>query len=144
MSAFVISPETMSRAVRAICARNSYGQIIPTFAGVDTSAKNACTLIGRRLFTLNVEAVMQRYPDDNASEYAYTETFELLTPNNPAMHRGKALIAGYKALGSLAYQCSEGDVPQTDLYRELRTAMGAIAEQIVTNLPEYEAAPHGS
>jgi len=56
MSAFIVSPETMHRAVAAIhAARLDY-------PGLPNPSRNA---LGRALYTLNIEAVQQRYPDAN-------------------------------------------------------------------------------
>jgi hypothetical protein len=148
MSAFVISEQTMLRCVRAITARGHYGMHLRTFAGIATDAPEAATAIGRRLFTLNIEAVQQRYPDtqDNPANMpgsmgcaalpltfnARRITARRVTPAD--------LIDGIKALQALRYQCSEGDVPGAGLYAELGAAIGALAVEVVATLPEYQKA----
>jgi len=151
MSAFIVSKECMNRVVAAICYRSRYGQVIRTFDGIATDSKGAATEIGRRLFTLNVEAIYQRYPDT------------LDAPDNmpgPVDKSGKStalrdaarfvalpvhvdLVAAVKAMNCLSYQCAEGDVPETPLYKELERAIGEIACEFVRRQPAYDAAAWG-
>ena len=151
MSAFVVDRKCMDRCVRTLTARGRYGQILRSFGGIDTAAAGAATEIGRRLFTLNVEAVMQRYPDtqDDPSRLpgdnmAPRHTSRYQAPQRgPSMLTRAELVDGAKALHCLVYQCAEGNVPESDLFRELEAAIGKICAQIVSNLPEYEAAAWG-
>lgn len=151
MSAFVVDTECMDRCVRTICAKGTYVQIIPVFAGIDTSLVGAHKAIGRRLFTLNVEAVQQRYPDtlDNPSNMpgphgAAALPFNYRYSGNKAAPSHRDLIHGVKSLVCLSYQCAEGDVPdKANLYAELEAAIGTVSCVIVKQLPEYEKAPWG-
>jgi hypothetical protein len=143
MSAFVIDEGTMNRVVRAICHKNRYGQVIRKFMGIDTSERDAPTRIGRLLFTLNIEAVMQRYPDCEEKPGKLPGSYD--APVLPQTYRAKinpmgTLVDGYKAVRCLIYQCSEGDVDQSECYRALDAAAGEIAHCIVSGLPAYEAA----
>lgn len=153
MSAFVVDPDTMNRCVRAICAKGQYGQIIDTFAGLGTSDPKNRTEIGRRLFALNVEAVMQRYDDtqDNPADMpGPIEPIPAAQLPKRYVYRGGAVppnareMAGLvKALRCLRYQCSGGDVGETPLFAELANAIGAVCEHIVASMPEYERAAWG-
>ena len=159
MSAFVIDDKTMARCVRTICAYGQCGPIVRGgFACIDTRADDAMTRIGRKLFAMNIVAVEERYPDcrsdksgmpgpcdedGNSTAMAVAAAFTLPAGTRRAPMRLAALCDGYKALRCLRYQCSEGDIPMTDLFAELERAMGEIAEEIVQGLPEYEAASWG-
>ena len=147
MSAFVIQPQTMTAAVRGICA--TFGRypdyVVGLFDGIDTSRAEAPTLIGRRLYTLNIEAVTQRYPDtqDNPADlpgaaYQIARTFTARPLGRVA--RPSEMIASLKALHCLRYQCAEGDVPKTALYAEITAAIGRMADAIVSEMPAYENA----
>lgn len=132
MSSFIVSKECMDRVVTVICRRNQYGQIIRTFDGLDTAAANAATEIGRRLYSLNIEAVYQRYPDTQDNPDAMpgpirdgrSEALRLRdTYKAPALSRSpfcapETMVAGVKAMQCLAYQCAEGDVPERPLFKE--------------------------
>lgn len=160
MSAFVIDKATMDKCVTTLCATGSTwsGRIIPLFDGIDTGEPDAMTKIGRRLFAMNIVACEERYPDcrgnpdnlpgpcdsagrstamDIAAAYAMRQPrFQVPMSKTP-------LIEGYKALSCLQYQCNEGHVSSTGLYKELERAINAVACAIVENLPEYEKARWG-
>ena len=147
MSAFVISKATMTRVVRGICESEPRGFMAHDFLRVPLKSANAPTLIGRRLFSLNIEAVMQRYPDcaedpnrmpGDADSATAPETFRC-EDYRPLTHKER--IASLKALQCLIYQCSEGDIPERQEYRELRDMERRVMARIVEALPEYEAAP---
>ena len=114
MSAFIVSEKTMNRAVHAL---------MPPGAPCE-----ACDEMGKQLYRLNAEAVLQRYgrPDD-VPDYKYAVVFP-------------ALIQQFKSLRCLIYQCSEGTVPQTVLYQSLLRREMDLASQIVGNLEEYDRA----
>jgi hypothetical protein len=118
MSAFIVSKSTMDLALMAIRKSNHNFKI-------GRHRDLSMTAIGRRLYQMNLEAVMQRYPYDTKDTapgpcdisdihnlYIFTEIDDV----------GKA-DAGWivdpgddptlLALRCLRYQCSEGDVPDT-------------------------------
>lgn len=156
MSAFVVGEDTMLRVVRGICAQSKYGPIVRQFAGFDTQTADAPTKIGRKLFAMNIEAVKQRYPDcrakpadmpgpigddDKSLAPKLARCFKAsCVPNKPDRAE---MVAVYKAMSCLEYQCSEGNIPETPLFAELTKATAAVAESIVRELPEYGAAPWG-
>jgi hypothetical protein len=157
MSAFIVSKECMDRVVSAICARSQYGQIIRSFAGIDTNEPSAATEIGRRLFTLNIESIQQRYPDtldnpDNmpgpcdakgSTALRMAVTYKAPSISRSPIYSPESLVAGVKALQSLTYQCAEGDVTETPLFKELQAAAGDVAIEIVRRLPAYDKADWG-
>jgi len=151
MSAFVVDTETMDKVVRVICGKGRYGQIISKFRGIYTDEGDPEVTIGRMLFTLNIEAVMQRYPDcvDKPEELpgedgcaSFPDTYKPRHISYAPLSR-EEMIGGYKALRCLIYQCSEGDVPESKTLVALEEASNVIAHELVSSLPEYEAAPWG-
>lgn len=119
MSAFVISDKTMHRCVSAFS---------------ENKASEDCDEIGRNLFKMNNDAVESRYQD------RHPDTFY-----DPEKYRYRVMFPDklnqVKALHCLRYQCSEGDVPECDLYKELESKIREIESRIVHSLPEYEALP---
>jgi hypothetical protein len=144
MSAFVVDPETMDRCVRAICfGKGAYGHPhVNRFAGIDTTQTDAPTNIGRLLYTMNCEAVSQRYREEPSTFGTDYIAFQA-SPNRLRPQTLADKVADLKSLQCLEYQCSEGDVMNNALFAELRSAIGAIAAGILSTLPEYEAAPWG-
>lgn len=151
MSAFVVSTSCINRVVAVICGRGEYGPIVRQFDGIDTQSRGAATEIGRRLLSLNIEAVMQRYPDTQDNPAALPgDTDALWQRDHYKAAAGRAgkldtatLIDGVKALQCLAYQCSEGDVTETPLFRELTAAAGTVALEVVRRQPAYSQAEWG-
>lgn len=143
MSAFVVSPENMHRAVTMLIGRHRYGgQRFRTFAGIDTTHANAGSYIGTKLYALNINAVTIRYPDCLEHPENLPGPIDQ-TEIRAYRYRPSACtrIEGYKALGCLLYQCCEGDVPEmSETYHALKDAYNTLAHEIVSDLPEYDRA----
>lgn len=119
MSAFIVSNRTMSRAIAAL-----------KYAGAaDSFGRATDKELGDLLFDLNAEAVAQRYSEPKER----VEYFE---------ERGLAFtkIDAAKGLACLIYQCSEGQVPQSQEYKALVDAEQILANAIVAELSEYRNA----
>jgi hypothetical protein len=132
MSAFIVSTGTMNRVVQAIM------HTCPHFDGEPTRPpavrlQDVGTHLGIKLYRLNAEAVRQRY--DQSEPVPLFRSTQVEAPRTR-----KEWIACFKALQCLSYQCSEGDVPDTPLYRELETVRYGLAARIIADLPEYQAA----
>jgi hypothetical protein len=153
MSAFVISAAHMDRVVSGLIGRDCFGQIVPQFHGAYTADATYSTCkastIGRRLYSMNIEAVTCRYPaaaDRPADMPGPANAHRLPTGYAYAGRLCGAprtlaeLVDAYKAIQSLLYQCSEGNVPDHADFQELTAAAGAIAERIIQALPQYKDA----
>lgn len=123
MSAFIVSEETMHRAVAA-------------FIGMKNFPLDTGTEIGRLLFTMNCEAFRQRYDGRHAESMSHSpaSTYEY-------QHRPSTPTELFKALQCLRYQCCEGDVTESALYKDVEAQCGDIAEDIVMDTDSYAAAP---
>jgi hypothetical protein len=138
MSAFIVNTSVMAKVVTAILLNHD------TFDGESTSRsaflatptdaqKEAGTTIGRRLFLLNRRALRARYGCSTVGlpDFAFKE-WAVASP-----------VEQFKAMSCLLYQCSEGNVSDTQLYGELNRAAGELAQRIVQDLPEYDKASWG-
>ncbi len=143
MSAFVVSTETMDRVVNAICHVGKYGRVIESFAGIGTDAPGAGTEIGRRLFAMNIRAVRQRYGERARDTWTLDQhrTYRHTPLPSPLPMSYSELIDAVKAMDCLAYQCAEGDVPRSRLFKELGAAIGLVSHYIICGGPEYDRAP---
>lgn len=135
MSAFVIDDKAMQRVVRGFKKLHSDS---PTYWSnkiareIPMNEEMDWDLLGEKLFEMNVNAVNQRYGDnEKPNPFKFKEPF-----NSP-------LVWSLKAMQSLRYQCSEGNVPELPLYHLLDSACGSLAEKICRQLPEYENADWG-
>lgn len=121
MSAFVVSDQTLRHVVKGM--------------------KDEChscedlTAIGRRLLAMNNDAVRDRYRDaDQTGMTRDPESYEYLPIFPPIMYI-------LKAMDCYLYQCAEGNIPERDLYRDVKKRRDAIRAEIIRNLPEYDAVP---
>ena len=142
MSAYILDNKDINVIVAALVWSNenhSWNGILPALEDeyLKGFAESEPKEIGFALHGMNVNAVMQRYPDEPAEElpgpieYGY-EYKESMLPS---------AIVIYKTLQSYLYQCTEGDVDTLPLYKALTQYKASIAEHIVENLPQYETAP---
>jgi hypothetical protein len=53
-------------------------------------------------------------------------------------------LAAMKLLRCWLYQCSEGEVPETALFKAFAELSNTLAQVVVSELAEYEAAPWGA
>jgi hypothetical protein len=88
--------------------------------------------LAKAMLALNVSAVNQRYDEENAPhDFIY----------QPVPYGSR--IAAFKSLQCWKYQCTEGNIPETNLYKFFEELLELIAVDIVTALPEYERAAWG-
>ena len=80
---------------------------------------------------LNIRALNERYQD---SELMY-KGFEYITEAHREFNFNKYQLL--KALSCLKYQCSEGDIPEEEAYKELREDIYNIMYEIIYTSPEY-------
>lgn len=121
MSAFVVREQTIQNVV-SIWFRPS----------ATTRPVEQLDDIGRNLWVMNADAVSLRYSE---------------RPENlPKFHFRAQRCSKIQALKSarcLWYQCSEGNVPDRSLYKELEDVIRRLALEIVEELPEYDRAQWG-
>lgn len=157
MSAFVVSNETIHRCVSALAppdphwvekwaeykehnVRLQQGKrtrkiINPVdWQAVWRTLETAGQKLGRDLLKLNCDAVVQRYPCDHHDMTQdeqgrwYYETYTYRPVNGTPIEK-------LKALDCLIYQCSEGDVPETELYKRLVKVSDELHAEIAKTIP---------
>lgn len=120
MSAFIVQPLTMSRALRALQIAEGTN---PPCEQLDQE--------GRELYRLNLDAVNARYGRGETEPLTETFAYSVIFPPK---------VQCYKALLCLIYQCSEGRIPERPLYQRLINASHKLAREIVCDLEEYDDA----
>ncbi len=129
MSAFLVSDRCMHRCVSLITNYLQTGGGA-TFGGETAVSHEGMDRIGRQLYAMNARAVNHRYnEDDKPPGYAYSPFHE----NDPD-------IVKHKALRCLLYQCSEGDVPESDLFKEADRVADAVAGQLFSSTATWRDA----
>jgi len=85
----------------------------------------------QKVLNLNLEALDQRYGGDQPSSrdgYKY----------DPYTDARNNRYSELKRIRCYLYQCFEGSVPKTNLYKEIDRVANHLAYDIVSDLPEYE------
>lgn len=140
MSAYMVEDVTINKVIsylnlKAASDRYYWPNRMLGKQGYDMSSEDGCKQLGDDMFALNIQGVDSRYPGSaeqfRALDYTYRFT----------LHTNR--ITSYKALGCWQYQCSEGDVPQTELYKLMTEVMHALAMEIAEDTPQYKAAKWG-
>jgi len=128
MSAYVVEPETIGKIISGL-QFNESRRIQNLGVAVDAQRRT----LAENMFNMNVAAVCARYPQDKPERY----TFEYVSGPIPTK------IGLIKALNCFLYQCSEGDIPEWGLFKELDHIRYSLCYEYVANTPEYDKAMWG-
>lgn len=139
MSAYVVSDEIINRIVSYLSFEHyqsvTHGSCkrILTKAGYDVETRDGVEQLANAMFDLNVEAVEQRYGEGQAKEFRPLDFQFHIVRSGPA-------VKVFKALREWNYQCSEGNVPATDLYKLMDRISCALCRGIVMDSEAYRIA----
>lgn len=122
MSAFIVSNKTVNN-------------VLGLRSWVDGDIGWEADQFGADLMQMNVEAVNHRY--SHHPERAEVPPYRFR--RTPPLTRAQQ-VQGVKSAQCLSYQCSEGDVPNTPLFGDLRKLINNACWMIVDGLPEMTAA----
>ena len=136
----MVNTNVMAKVVTAILLNldtfDDEGTCRTALLAVPTDAqKEAGTIIGRKLFVMNGNALRARYGDGDHLRLPEF-VFQNWTDAGP--------IEQFAAIRCLLYQCHEGKVRESQLYRALNHAAGEFVQRIVQDLPEYDRASWGN
>ena len=130
MSAFIVNQDTINQIVTALLHGDfPYTETKLEEIGLAGDPQQ----LGRAMMILNGDAVKQRYGD------------KIDTGCLPYRFRPIPVseIQTFKSLECWLYQCTEGDVPDTKLYKIMSDFCHVYASRIIAKLPEYEFAYWG-
>jgi len=140
MSAFIVEDKTINYVVNWLRRQIDELNIIPEKLqrlGIDTSIPGWAEIPGHEMFQLNIKAVDARYGEGEAAKF---RTLNYRLEHTEAVPLEQVL----KSLHCWLYQCCEGDVPETELYKFFDTDVRLyLMTKIITHLPEYEEAYWG-
>lgn len=103
-------------------------------AGLRRGDRDAQQSLANRLHAINVEAWHQRYPSEKRGT-AEPCRFEF------QIHMTDYQVL--KDLDCLLYQCSEGTVPESDLFKRTEALAGGMAVELIRRTPQYNDATWG-
>jgi hypothetical protein len=138
MSAYIVKAETINKIVSYLYAKAAGGATSIVSLGLvrmgyDLSDLLYIERLADAMFNLNVEAIRTRYGD---VETFHSTVFKYLFI--PA-----AQIEIIKALECWMYQCTEGDIPGSELYKAMAATYFLLCKDYIHQLDEYEVAPWG-
>lgn len=150
MSAFYVGRESLSMLTDIIVRYqnggfNSFGFTFPNelmdwFRGEQGWQRE--NEVFNQLRQMNVDALKARYEDyeEMIDDLGYEEGHDIWQPRNGVQFWHYQLL---KSLQCYIYQCSEGMVPESSLYKGIDELIISLALFIAHNQPEYEEAKWG-
>jgi hypothetical protein len=129
MSAFIVHPMVRSRILRWLGKPGHHSMAEQVCQAADVPyAPNWQIMLDVALWRMNAEAVSQRYgePWDWAMYTPAPET------------SGAESLQVFRDIACYLYQCAEGDVEETPLYRAMGDLQDYVAREIVFALPGYQ------
>ena len=140
MSAFMVEDKTINNVVNWLWDESNRLSLIPRKLkelGFDTSVPGWAEALGYMMFQLNIQAVDARYGNGEAAKFRDLDYQYWMTRSVP-------LVQVLKSLQCWLYQCCEGDVPKTELYKLFGTDVQLyLMSKIIEKLPAYEKADWG-
>lgn len=128
MSAYVVGKKTIDRIVTYLHGGQRYDSIYHYYPAINEAYKGDPNKLGQNLWAMNVKAVDQGYKEVNPVELYQYEC------------RPASEIQVYKSLQGYLYQCAEGDIPETALFKDMERLANRLASHIVMDLLAYEKA----
>ena len=129
MSAYIVDRETMDRVVTAIATHDN-----------PPRHPDEITALGRELYALNLRAVLARYPNDTKETAPGPCDISDIHDNFTPRRSNATRVQLFKAMRCFLYQCSEGDVPDSDLFKAVERFADEFGAGIDQDGPEYQAA----
>jgi hypothetical protein len=140
MSAFMVADITINNVVNWLRREVFYFSLIPhklKGLGFETAVAGWAEDLGQAMFQLNSKAVDARDGSGEAAKFRKLDYRYQVTEPVP-------LVQVLKSLQCWLYQCREGDVPETELYKLFDDDVQTyLMNKIITMLPEYEKADWG-
>jgi hypothetical protein len=125
MSAYIVGDQTINRIVSHLKLNRDLEWLRTEFCEAARATSDA--EIGAALFKMNCEAVESRYGVGEAAKF---RDLDYQFRREPASAREV-----YDEIKTLDYQCSEGDVPETALFKLLIQLKASVADAIITEAP---------
>ena len=88
-------------------------------------------VFGKSLMRMNCEAVSQRYNEDPNQTVIDGYKFK---------SEGCTAVQAAKSLSCFMYQCCEGNVPESKLYKKMKELQGVLAQFALNECAEYDQA----
>jgi hypothetical protein len=134
MSAFIVGQQTMANIVNSLFYDHKFNEWYRILKEHGYTTAKDFDRLYQELYMMNRKAVIDRYEEKEGSDY-----IEL--PDEVNWDSGRcSKIQALKSMQCLRYQCSEGDVPESKLYKFLDEIITDWMSYIIGEMPEYEQA----
>lgn len=132
MSSYIVSQECMNRIINGLYWSHRFKEMNTFWYDKhNLEDSNDYQLFGNKLFRMNANAVSQCYDRKvRAPKYKWTDD----TIN---------IFQFLKSVQCFIYQCSEGDVMDSDLYKDMIMLEKKLLNYIIMDVPEYKEAEWG-
>lgn len=133
MSAYIVENKTINKVLTYLKLNREGDWInsqIKKELNIDVEDVKELDRMGRAMLLLNIEAVDSRYSETNDST-------ELLNAYNWQIELNTNIMQALKSLQCWLYQCSEGKIPESGLYKLMDEVKVSWLEKIVSSLPAY-------
>jgi len=134
MSAFIVSEKCMRTIIYNLFWNHTFKNSYSILSRNGYKNEEDFNKLAIELFKMNRDAVQQRYNEREDSEFIAIPEF--LNWDNGTTNKYQCL----KSLKCLSYQCSEGNVPETKLYKFLQEIINCWMDFIINGIPEYDNA----
>ncbi len=142
MSSYIVDAKVINSIVSGKKYGCKYNRNYPNSARIsellNISNPQDAAGVAQDLFDMNVEAVRQRYPDCiDLDPSQMPGPGEDWTGFNEDMYNSRIKV--YRYLGEFIYQCSEGNVPETTLFKLVEEFYNRLAHMLVRSQLEQSA-----
>jgi hypothetical protein len=153
MSACIVGPKTIARVTATLSHTDWKPLGHELFPSTNFTNSTEVYALAVELLALNTAAVNQRYGESDPTfvdhedekefrhEYVnelFTFALALRSEEDPT-----PWFQASKSLSCLLYQCSEGDIPKTELFKKLTAFEGTLNTTVIHKLPAYDEAEWG-
>jgi hypothetical protein len=143
MSAFMVEDRTINDSVAFLKSlTNTQSWILTPFVGLGYELKNMTDRerLAKDLFQLNIYGVNARYGDNQAQEF---RPLNFHFKDKVSSAKRFNIIQCIKSLHCLIYQCSEGNVPESCLFKATQSVIQNLESQVVSSMAAYDRAEWG-
>jgi hypothetical protein len=136
MFAFVVADETINQVVSSLHRSILEGSIPSELgaagilqAGFNLATREGARQLAEEMFALNVAAVKTRYGEGEAEKFRTLDFRFAIALTSP--------VQVIKSLESWLYQCDEGNLPFTEIYKDMEEVLSALCVDFVHRTKEY-------
>ena len=143
MSAFIITEKTMRSIIYNLFWNHDFKRVNSIFRYndyrvIDEHDHKDFHNLAKEFYAMNRDAVKQRYNEPDNSDYIKIPDCDKIDWTGPGTNLNK--FQALKSMHCLKYQCSEGNVPKTPLYKFLEDLIHNWESYIINEIPEYKNA----